>query len=508
MTDFGPQNLGMPKIGPTSIVIYHVGGDDGIGPVGAIFDAAPNAVLVTFEIRDDAKAVLVEGNSENPLQVRIKVNRAVDEGKATKEFYVTTFPKSSSLFKAAPMARSEDPGYHFCQTWGENTQIAKTITVQTSSIEQIIEELNLPAPDVISIDAQGAELGILKGSGRYLSDKALAVLTEVEFSEIYHHQPLFDEQMSLLSTNGFRLVTLFNSQVWHPMTRMGGTGFLTAAEALFLKYFFAFTDGEERPKRGYADMRSASTSVLLKTCIIAMGFRMVSYAVKIAKFIRTERTDYKSLVNAEPMLGKTFAALEYYEKYESLPDRSLDYFVDAIEFENSSYLRRPVPDTNRLSREARRLEALFAQAIALLGQGDTPGARKMFRQILSLDPRHSGALHQMGVIALEKGDPTLAVKMLSDAVDVSPENKAVMPAYNIRGVAYFRLGRHTEALADFDKALALGAPVALLQFERAQTLRALGRHSEALAACDTALAAHPGNTAVLEERAALLKVLG
>lgn len=214
---------------------------------------------------------------------------------------------SSSLFKPSPMASSEDPGYFHCRTWGENTRIEKTISVQTSSIERIIDDLGLPPPDVISIDAQGAELGILKGAGRHL-ENVLGVVTEVEFSEVYHKQPLFDDQMALLSPHGLRLVNLFNSQVWHPMPRMRGTGFLTVSEAVFLKYFFAFAPGEERPLRGFADMRLMTTTTLLKTCMIAMGLRMVSYAVKIAMFLKSERSDYQGLADSVPVLKNTLYA--------------------------------------------------------------------------------------------------------------------------------------------------------------------------------------------------------
>ena len=344
----------LPKVGPVDLVLYHVGGDGGVGPIGAVLEVIPNAILVTFEIRDDARPVLVETNAEHPQQVKIKVNRAVDEHRATREFYVTNQPKSSSLFKPSPMAKSEDPGYPHCQSWDDTTQIVKTLSVQTSSIEQIINELGLPPPDIISSDAQGAELGILRGAGAYL-DNALAVVSEVEFSEIYHRQPLFDEQMALLSPKGFRLANILNSQMWHPMTRMKGMGFLTAAEALFVKYFFNFAPNEERPNRGYVDMRWVPTTTLLKACLVAMGFRLASYAVVIAKFIKAERNDYKQYVDSSFMLKRTFDILAFFEQHKNDPNRSADYFIDTLHIPDSVYLRNGVPDTCAIQR------ALFKQ---------------------------------------------------------------------------------------------------------------------------------------------------
>jgi len=345
----------IPKITPQTLVVYHVGGDAGLGPVAAVFDAAPDSVLVTFEVRGDADKLFVDRDQLHAGQTRIKVNRAVDQGSATREFYVTNEPMSSSLFKASPMARSEDPGYDHCQTWEQNTEIVKTLTVETSSLEEIIREFNLPPPDIISIDAQGAELAILKGAGRYLRENTLAVMTEVEFSEIYHRQPLFDDQMAHLSADGFRLVTLYNAQVWHPLARMGITGFLTAAEALFFKYFHAFDDGEEHPSLGYMDMRQVPTPTLLKMCIISMGFRMISYAIKIAKFVKAERADYHEMVAADNMLQQVFYALDHFEKHQFDEDRSLNYFHDTLKFGGSVFLRYPVVDTCLMRREEKRL---------------------------------------------------------------------------------------------------------------------------------------------------------
>ena len=344
----------LPKVGPVDLVLYHVGGDGGVGPIGAVLEVIPNAILVTFEIRDDARPVLVETNAEHPQQVKIKVNRAVDEHRATREFYVTNQPKSSSLFKPSPMAKSEDPGYPHCQSWDDTTQIVKTLSVQTSSIEQIINELVLPPPDIISSDAQGAELGILRGAGAYL-DNALAVVSEVEFSEIYHRQPLFDEQMALLSPKGFRLANILNSQMWHPLTRMKGMGFLTAAEALFVKYFFNFAPNEERPNRGYVDMRWVPTTTLLKACLVAMGFRLASYAVVIAKFIKAERNDYQQYVDSSFMLKRTFDILAFSEQHKNDPNRSADYFIDTLHIPDPVYFRNGVPDTCAIQR------ALFKQ---------------------------------------------------------------------------------------------------------------------------------------------------
>ncbi len=340
------QINGMPIPGPTDVVVFHIGGDGSIGPVEALFEAVPdNLTIVVFEIRDDVQPVVVKRASYSDKQFRIKVNRAIDERSGVKDFHITTLPMSSSLFKPSPMAINEDAGYYHCKTWSENCTIEKTISVKASSIADVIAELSLPPPDVISIDAQGAELGILKGCGPYL-DRALAVVSEVEFSEIYHRQPLFDEQMALLSPRGLRLVNLFNSQVWHPTSRMPGNGFLTVAEAVFVKYFHAFGPEEERPVRGYADMRATSTAELVKACIIAIGFRLISYAAKIAGFLKAERNDYQAYLKDVVPLQMAFMAAESLAEHKHRIDSDLDFFLKLMKIPESPNLRFGVPDTS------------------------------------------------------------------------------------------------------------------------------------------------------------------
>jgi len=499
--------LNLPKLGPLDIVVYHVGGDDGAGPIGALFEIIPNAVLVTFEIRDNANPLTVTGGDKNQ-QIRIKVNRGVDDGGGTKEFYVTKHPKSSSLFKPAAMAQSEDPGYPHCRTWDENTEIIETLNVETSSLAQIINEFGLPAPDIISSDAQGAELRILNGAGTYL-ENALALVTEVEFSEVYHRQPLFDDQMAFLTPKGFRLVTVLNSQVWHPIARMPGTGFLTVGEALWVKYFHAFAEGEARPARGVADIRSASTITLLKMCLIAMGFRMISYAVKIAKYIENERNDYREHVASQPVLTRAFSILRTVAEQEQDADRSLEFYFDAIEFPGSDFLRNAVPGTHNAQRIEKARQALFEYGLALHESGDNTGAKAICNLVLAADPTHFSARHLLGIIAMRESDNAAAVAFITQALALKPEHKSFAAAYSNRGIANARLNRSDEALKDFDKAISLGGSHAIhYTLHRANHFFNLRRFADAVKDYDSAIKLDANNEEAHLHRGLVLAALG
>jgi len=501
------QHVDLPTIGPLDVVVYHIGGDDGTGPIGALFQIVPNAIFVVFEIREDAAPVTVVHTAGKTPQITIKVNRAVDGDAGTKEFYVTNRPKSSSLLKPSPMARDEDPGFTDCRTWGENTKIEKTLKVETSSIEQIIEELGLPAPDIISSDAQGAELNILKGAGRFL-DNALGVVTEVEFSEIYDHQPLFDEQMTLLTPKGFRLVNLLNMQVWHPIPRMRGMGFLTVGEAIFVKYFHAFAAGESRPVRGYVEIEGAPTTTLLKMCVVAMGFRMLSYAVKIAKYVKAERSDYQQHIHSQPALMRAFDMLRTFEAHEQCADRPADFYIDAIQFPDSVYLRNAAPDSSSIYKAERARDLLLKDGVKRHLGGDIAEAKIIYNQVLAGDPHNFDARQMLGLIALQSGNPAEAVEIMTEAFSYVVEHPCQVPAYINRGMAYKALGFYVEAFSDFDKALQLGGPRADALINRALALHNMQRYGDAVSDFDSAIALDDSNAEAHYRRSLALADMG
>jgi FkbM family methyltransferase len=57
--------------------------------------------------------------------------------------------------------------------------------------------------DFVKVDAQGADLDILRASTRMLSEQTVALLVEVEFCDIYLNQPHFSEVEIFLRSQGF-----------------------------------------------------------------------------------------------------------------------------------------------------------------------------------------------------------------------------------------------------------------------------------------------------------------
>jgi tetratricopeptide (TPR) repeat protein len=75
-----------------------------------------------------------------------------------------------------------------------------------------------------------------------------------------------------------------------------------------------------------------------------------------------------------------------------------------------------------------------------------------FERVIALQPDHTFALHQLGVLHLERGDVEDALRSFDAALQVKPD---LAEAWNNRGNALVTLGRREEAVASFNRALAI-----------------------------------------------------
>ncbi len=299
------------------IVIYHIGGEGDYGPVMTVISEFSAKVrLVVFDARDDAED-LQKSQTINRDGVRTTViSKGIDETAGRSNFNVNKWPLSSSLLALSPLTENENPAYEHCHTWGQNAELDHVITVDTVSIDDLVESGELPPPDIISIDAQGAELRILRGAKKALST-ALCVVTEVEFFEIYDGQALFDDQMAFLSQHGFRLFNILNEQFWHPGPAVG-KGFLTVGEAVFFRYVADLPRMEG--KRGYTPIAEMTDGQLLRLAAIALAFKALGYAYTLSKFLKSRN----------PVL---FSGLDAEDNYSKLP-----LLVDRVVADEAAYV--------------------------------------------------------------------------------------------------------------------------------------------------------------------------
>ncbi|MGC2167263.1 MAG: tetratricopeptide repeat protein [Gallionella sp.] len=149
--------------------------------------------------------------------------------------------------------------------------------------------------------------------------------------------------------------------------------------------------------------------------------------------------------------------------------------------------------------------AMFKQAIAHHQQGNLPQAKALYEQVLRFQPRNHDALHLLGVIAGQTNDPQRAVELIGRAIQINPK---VAGFYSNRGNALQDLKRFDEAVASYDKALALKADFAEVHYNRGIVLQELGRLAPALSSYQKAIAARPDYAEAYWNRALVLLLSG
>ena len=81
-------------------------------------------------------------------------------------------------------------------------KVKKRIPIETRRLDDLPQ---IPKPDLLKIDVQGAEKMVIENAKVTLSD-AVMIITEVSFIPLYQNQPLFHEQAALLDGMGFQML--------------------------------------------------------------------------------------------------------------------------------------------------------------------------------------------------------------------------------------------------------------------------------------------------------------
>jgi tetratricopeptide (TPR) repeat protein len=151
------------------------------------------------------------------------------------------------------------------------------------------------------------------------------------------------------------------------------------------------------------------------------------------------------------------------------------------------------------------LQSIFDQALAFHRAGMLAEAEQLYRRVIEQRPGSFDCQHLLGVISYQRGNCLEAVREIDAALKI---NSRVADAHLNRGNALLRLKRFDEALASYDKAIALkGEPDVALLNCRGSALRNLGRLDEALADLDQAIALRPDFVETFNNRANVLKDL-
>ena len=137
-------------------------------------------------------------------------------------------------------------------------------------------------------------------------------------------------------------------------------------------------------------------------------------------------------------------------------------------------------------KNADKLDAAFT----LHQQGLLNEAEAIYKEVLQTQPEHFDALQLMATIAVQQGNPALAVEFFDKVLKINPNHAEVL---NNLGTALVNLNRTEEALKCYDRALGIKTDFVKAHINRGVALRDLKRIEEALESIENALKIDPNN---------------
>lgn len=149
--------------------------------------------------------------------------------------------------------------------------------------------------------------------------------------------------------------------------------------------------------------------------------------------------------------------------------------------------------------------ALLQEALALHKRGKLAEAEQRYRAVLELEGDHFDALHLLGVLARQRGDPLLAIGLIERALQCD-DRQAI--AWCNLGTSWQDTGASDRAVAAFERALAIDPGYALAHNNLGNAHRNLGQFEAAIACYDRALACKPDHADAAFNRGTALHHLG
>ena len=150
-------------------------------------------------------------------------------------------------------------------------------------------------------------------------------------------------------------------------------------------------------------------------------------------------------------------------------------------------------------------DELLHQALALHQKGSLNEARLLYERILSEHPRHSDALHLLGVTHIQHRNYTQALPLIERAIEVNP---TLVAAHFNRALALKALNQLQAAQAGVSATLALEPEHPPALHQQGLVLQTLGRTQEALQCFEQLVAITPGDATALTNKGVLLFELG
>lgn len=154
----------------------------------------PNANYIAFEAMDEVKFIYNESGIPHHMGVLCD-----HDYKKIEFFQNTEHPGGNSYYR-------ENPEFSPPATilFSDAQKIIKT----GMTLDTIVQQSGFPKPDLIKMDVQGAEMDILKGATKTLSNCQDLIL-EIQHVQYNQGAPLKDTVIKFVESLGFKLVTAY-----------------------------------------------------------------------------------------------------------------------------------------------------------------------------------------------------------------------------------------------------------------------------------------------------------
>ena len=185
----------------------------------------------------DVRTVLFEPDTRayEDLKRRISpavhlLNDALFESRGELPFHLCRRQENSSLYEPNHELLAQYPDV-------ERFEVVKTTQMRVDSLDSVHGEARMPHPQFIKLDAQGAELPILRG-GIGLLAGVVGIEVECEYKSLYVDQPLFPDVDAFLRSQEFEPLDFVN---YHWKRKLPGArpdsslGDLMFADALYFR---------------------------------------------------------------------------------------------------------------------------------------------------------------------------------------------------------------------------------------------------------------------------------
>lgn len=155
---------------------------------------APFAVCIGFDA-DDRKTDFIESEDAGYLKLFV-FNKLVSEVTASTEFYLTSSPYCSSRLE--PNAKELS-----CWAFGELFEVEKKISLQATTIHEVLKQLNLDYIDWYKTDSQGTDLRIFRAIPDDIRSKIIIAEFEPGIINAYKNEDMLFDLMLYMQTQPF-----------------------------------------------------------------------------------------------------------------------------------------------------------------------------------------------------------------------------------------------------------------------------------------------------------------